>query len=165
MTVTFPPEVEKRVRLIAAQKGLAPDAYLLLLVQQDCGVAVTSEPSNGESAHPTNVVAESSPTGPDRSVEKFKPGIQLPPGISGQDAINALKSEWAADDDPDSLNRAIAALKNRTSNERAKIRERVMDGTPAPLPIPAGKTIFDVIPRIRGKETDQEVFDALERLS
>ncbi|MGH9839799.1 MAG: hypothetical protein ACREEM_13540 [Blastocatellia bacterium] len=69
------------------------------------------------------------------------------------------------DRDPDSLNRAIAKMKSRTPEERAAMRERVMEGMPDPLPIPEGKTIFDLVPRIRGNETEAEVFVALERLS
>jgi len=74
-------------------------------------------------------------------------------------------AETEADQDPDSLSRAISKMKNRSPEERAAMRERVLAASQAPMPLPEGKTIFDVIPRIRGKETDEEVFEALERLS
>lgn len=83
-----------------------------------------------------------------------------------QEKTNGLTLPPDDDDrDPHSLSRAIAKMKSRTPEERAAMRERVMKGTPEPLPIPAGKTIFDIIPHIRGNETDEEVFAALERLS
>jgi len=78
---------------------------------------------------------------------------------------NGLLAHFDDDRDPDSLSRAIAKMKSRTTEERAAMRERVMTGIPEPLPIPDGKTIFDIVPHIRGNETDEEVFAALERLS
>ncbi len=73
--------------------------------------------------------------------------------------------EGDVDEDPDSLSRAIAKMKSRTPDEVIAMRERVLSETPEPLPIPAGKTVFDMISGIRGDETDEEVFEALERLS
>ncbi|MBS1791359.1 MAG: hypothetical protein JST85_26850 [Acidobacteria bacterium] len=69
------------------------------------------------------------------------------------------------EEDPVSLSRAIAKMKNRSPEEVAAMRERVLAASHAPLPLPEGKTIFDVTPRIRGEETEEEVFEALERLS
>ncbi|MEK7832433.1 MAG: hypothetical protein AAB401_15185, partial [Acidobacteriota bacterium] len=65
----------------------------------------------------------------------------------------------------ESLSRAIATMKSRSPGEVAAMREKVLAASNAPLPLPEGKTIFDVIPSIRGEETDDEVFEALERLS
>lgn len=76
-------------------------------------------------------------------------------------ATNGFESE----EDPESLSRAIAQMKSRSPEEVAAMRERVLAASHPPLPLPGGKTIFDVIPRIRGEETDDEVFEALERLS
>ncbi len=120
MTVTFPLEVEQKLVAAAAQKGLAPDAYLLALLQKDWGGQTAVAPSNG---------------------------------ARGDDF------------DPEVLSRAIARMKSRTPAERAAMRERVMLGTPEPLPLPAGKTLFDMLPRLRGNETEAEVYEALERLS
>ncbi len=69
------------------------------------------------------------------------------------------------EEDPDSLRRAIASLKTRSPEESLAMRERVLAASRPPLPLPEGKTIFDVIPGIRGEETDEAVFEALERLS
>lgn len=165
MIVTFPLEVEKRVKAIAAQKGLAPEAYLVLLVQKDLGMQIAFEQPNGESAPPVNGTSEQAMTAQERAVGAFKPGIQLPPGVSGQDVMDTLKSDRADDDDPDALTKAILGFTNRTPEERAAIREELMKVIPAPLPIPEGKTIFDMIPCIRGNETEAQVFEALERLS
>jgi hypothetical protein len=84
-----------------------------------------------------------------------------------REKANGLNLSFADDDDrdPQALDRAIAKMKNRTPEARAAMRERVLKASPEALPIPAGKTIFDMIPSIRGKETDEEVFEALERLS
>lgn len=65
----------------------------------------------------------------------------------------------------DSLSLAIAKMKNRSPEEVVAMRERVLTASRPPLPLPDGKTIFDVIPTIRGEESDEIVFDALERLS
>jgi hypothetical protein len=82
-----------------------------------------------------------------------------------REKANGLNLLADDDRDPHSLDRAIAKMKSRTPEERAAMRERVMKASPEPLPLPAGKTVFDIIPRIRGKETDEEVLAALDRLS
>ena len=81
---------------------------------------------------------------------------------NGREQFNGAHDD---DYDPAVLARAVARMKNRTPEERAAMRARVMAGTPEPLPIPAGQTIFDVLPRLQGNETEEEVYEALERLS
>jgi CTP:molybdopterin cytidylyltransferase MocA len=164
MIIAFPLEVEKKVNAIAAQKGLAPEAYLVLLVQKDLEMQIAFEQPNGESAPAGNGNSEEAVTARERLVGACNPGIQLPPGVSGQDVMDALKSDRADGDDPDALTKAILKFTDRTPEERMAIREELMNVIPAPLPIPAGKTIFDQIPRIRGNETEAQVFEALERL-
>lgn len=78
---------------------------------------------------------------------------------------SANGGEKDADEDPESLNRAIAKMKNRSPEELAAMRERVLKASTAPLPLPQGKNVFDLIPGIRGTESDEMVFDSLERLS
>lgn len=177
MIVMFPSEVEKKIKERAAQKGLDTETYLIKLVQSDMGAKIAFEPSNGSDddhdpealnravAAIVNRTPEQRQAAQERAIREFKSQYELPPGASAQDVMDSLEDDRADDEDPDSLNRAIAKMKSRTPEERAAMRERVLKGTPEPLPIPAGKTIFDMIPRIRGKETDQEVFEALERLS
>jgi hypothetical protein len=64
------------------------------------------------------------------------------------------------------LDAAIARLNNRTPNEIAAARDRLLASSPEPLPIPEGKTLSDVIMgKWPGDETDEEVNLALERLS
>lgn len=72
---------------------------------------------------------------------------------------------FESEEDPESLSRAIAKMKSRSPEELAVMRERVLAASRAPLPISEGKTIFDLVPGIRGEETDEAVFEALERLS
>lgn len=69
------------------------------------------------------------------------------------------------DDDPEALARAIKAMIKRTPEEKKAAQERVLRECQPVRELPPGKTIFDVIPRIRGNETDEEVLLALERLS
>lgn len=78
---------------------------------------------------------------------------------------NSNGSERDADEDSASLRRAIAQMRNRTPEETLAMRERVLKKAPQPLPLPAGKTIFDIIPSLRGNETEEEVQMALACLS
>ena len=55
-----------------------------------------------------------------------------------------------------------ADLKNKPASYAADF---LRDALAEPLPIPAGKTVFDTFFRIRGDETEEQVYEALERLS
>lgn len=55
---------------------------------------------------------------------------------------------------------------NRTPEETRAIRERLLAATPPPREIPEGQNIFDVVMgRWPGDETDEQILDALEKLS
>ena len=55
---------------------------------------------------------------------------------------------------------------NRTAEEIAEARARVMQASPAPREIPDGKILEDmVVGQWPGDETDEQIFEALERLS
>jgi hypothetical protein len=161
MIVTFPLEVEQQVKDRAAQKGLDVASYLLSLVHKDTAVQSAFEQPNG------NGDVDYDPAALNRAaLREFQPTFELPPGMSAQDMWDSLKSDDRNDDDdPDALSRAIAELANRTPEQIEATRAEVMKAIPEPLPIPQGKTVFDMLFRIRGKETDEQVYADLERLS
>jgi hypothetical protein len=61
--------------------------------------------------------------------------------------------------------KAVERVANRTPEEREAIRQELLKAIPEPLPLPEGKTVFDMFFRIRGDETEEQVYEALERLS
>ena len=124
MTVTFPPEVEKRVLAAAAQKGLDLNTYFLSLVQKDWELPLPLEPSNGID-----------PNGFDE------------------------------DYDPDALNRMIARMTGRTLEQKRAAREKAIQRSQPKIELPLNVSPFDVMPIIRGDETDEEVIVALQELS
>lgn len=120
MILMLPPEVEEKVLARAAQRGLAPEAYLLSLVEED------------------------------------------------QDSQPALEGATADvdDTDPEALNRAVAAMINRTPEQLKAAQEKALREFPPARELPTwANSIFDVIPVIRGDETDEQVLAALEELS
>lgn len=76
----------------------------------------------------------------------------------------------AQDDDddiePNALAKAMAKMLSRTPEELANVRARIFQEMEPPLPLPEGKTLFDMVcGQWPGDETDEEVFEALKRLS
>ena|ERR1051326_986792 len=73
------------------------------------------------------------------------------------------------EDEPDeaySLEAAINRLNSRTPEEIASARKRLLEATPEPQPLPEGKTLAEVIMgQWPGEETDEEIFEALRKLS
>jgi hypothetical protein len=78
---------------------------------------------------------------------------------------NSNGLEHETDKDPHSLSRAIERMRSRTPEEVDAMRERVLKQASQPLPLPSSQTIFDIIPSLRGNETEEEVQLALARLS
>ncbi|MGH9835367.1 MAG: hypothetical protein ACREBD_17770 [Blastocatellia bacterium] len=79
--------------------------------------------------------------------------------------INGRSNE-DLDEDPYALEHAIAKLLSRTPEEVEQARERILQASRPPRPLPEGKTLYDVIcGQWPGDETDEEVFEALKRLS
>jgi hypothetical protein len=77
-----------------------------------------------------------------------------------------LTSEETAEGDTETLETAIAKMTSRTPEEIAAARERLLAASPQPRELPMGQTIFDaVMGKWPGDETDEQIFEALERLS
>lgn len=75
-------------------------------------------------------------------------------------------TEPAAPPAVDPLTEAIARLKNRTPEQVAADRDRLLALSPPPRPLPPGKTWIDmVVGQWPGDETDEQVREALEKLS
>ena len=71
-----------------------------------------------------------------------------------------------SDEEPDALTKAIAKLTSRTPEEAEAARARLFAQSRPPQPLPAGKTLADVISgQWPGDETDEEIEQALEKLS
>lgn len=69
-------------------------------------------------------------------------------------------------DDPAALVRAVAAMTNRTPEEIEAARARLFAKSRPPRPLPEGKTLQDVLSgQWPGDETDEEVYEALRKLS
>ena len=64
------------------------------------------------------------------------------------------------------LDEAIRKLTSRTPEQILAARERILAKSPVPTPLPPGKTLEDMVAGTwPGDETDEEIRDALERLS
>jgi hypothetical protein len=70
------------------------------------------------------------------------------------------------EDDPDALSRAITRMVNRTPEEIAEAQMRAIATCKPQNEIPPGKTLFDMVAgKWPGDETDEQIQEALERLS
>jgi hypothetical protein len=68
--------------------------------------------------------------------------------------------------EPDALTAAVNALINRTPEQKLADRAAVMKTARLGRPLPEGKTFFEVVQGTwPGDETDEQIFEALERLS
>jgi hypothetical protein len=83
-----------------------------------------------------------------------------------RDGKTVEPANGAADDyDPDALNRMIAKLTNRTPEEKLAARQRALEESRPQIELASDVSLFDVIPVVRGHETDEEVIAALKELS
>ena len=74
--------------------------------------------------------------------------------------------EGVEEKEVESLEAAIARMTSRTPKEIASVRERILAATPPPRELPEGKTIFDVVMgKWPGDETDEQIYEALRKLS
>jgi hypothetical protein len=77
-------------------------------------------------------------------------------------------SDEAGEDreDHDALKKAISSFFNRTPEELEQARERLLNASRPPRPLPEGQTLVDAVSgKWPGDETDEEVFEALRKLS
>ncbi len=71
-----------------------------------------------------------------------------------------------APENPDALTMAVNKLVNRSEGEMLASRARVMKTVRLGRPLPEGTTLADVVEgQWPGDETDEQIFEALERLS
>jgi hypothetical protein len=156
MIVTFPLEFEQEVKTKAAQKGLDVVSYLFSLVKKDTTPVIAFEQTNGNG----EIEAEK------QGIKKYYAMTGLPFSASPQEVWDKLNSlDQGDDEDPDALNRAVAALLNRTPEQKREAQEKAIRESQPQIALPANVSLFDVIPVIRGNETDAEVKQALKELS
>ncbi len=78
----------------------------------------------------------------------------------------SAKDGQREEDDPEALARTITRMMARTPEERKQAQEQTMQSCKPRHQIPANKTLFDMVAgKWPGDETDEEVNQALERLS
>ncbi len=121
MTVTFPPDVEKKIIALAAQQRIDPASFVLSLVEKELNGDLALAPVNG---------------------------------VDHDD-----------DYDPEAGNRAVAALINRTPEQIRAAQERAIREFRPKRELPPDVSPLEVLPVIRGNETDEEVLQALKELS
>ena len=69
------------------------------------------------------------------------------------------------DYEPEALHRAVAALVNRTQSQIKTAQERAIKEFKPARDLPPDVSPLEVLPIIRGDETDEQVFQALNELS
>lgn len=99
----------------------------------------------------------------------YENGVFKPTGpVSLPDGCEVVFEPQAVEE-PTALERAIAwaeSLKSRTDEEIEEARRRIDARSPPPRPLPAGKTLEDVVVGTwPGDETDEQINEALKRLS
>lgn len=118
MIVMFPPDIEKKLLELAAQRSVEPASLVASLVAKELNEEL------------------------------------------------ALSADAGDDDfDPDALNRAVAALLSRTPEEKRAAREKAIQESKPLIELPLNVSPFDVMPVVRGNETDAQVIQALKELS
>lgn len=121
MIVMFPPDVEKKLVALAAQRSVDPASLLASLVEREAKVELAVAPFNG---------------------------------VDQDD-----------DYDPEAGSRAVAALINRTPEQLKAAQERAIREFRPKRELPPDVSPLEVLPIIRGNETDEEVLQALKDLS
>ena len=119
MIITFPPDVEKKLIALAAQRSVDPASLVASLVAKE---------------------------------------------LSEEIALSADAGD-ESDFDPDALSRAVAALLSRTPEEKRAARQKAIEESMPTIELPPDVSPFDVMPTVRGNETDAQVIQALKELS
>ena len=89
-----------------------------------------------------------------------KVNSMTPTNLLEQPTLQSIAGE------PDALTAEVHALMNRTPEQKLADRAEVMKTARLGRPLPEGKTFFEVVQGTwPGDETDEQIFEALERLS
>lgn len=123
MVVMFPPDLEKKIIALAAQKRIDPASFVAFLVAKELG--------------DQNDLALANDVGHDEE-DDFDPEVGL---------------------------RAVAALINRTPEQISVARAKAIKEFKPKRELPPDVSPLEVMPVIRGNETDEEVIQALKELS
>ena len=115
--IVIPPELEKKIAILAAQRSLDPSSLIDSLVARELN--------------------------------------QPPAPAASQDD----------ESDPKALSRAVAALIGRTPEQKSAARQKSINESMPRIELPPDVSPFDVMPVVRGSETDEEVLKALKELS
>jgi hypothetical protein len=123
VVVMFPPDLEKKIIALAAQKRIDPASFVAFLVAKELGdqndLALANDVDHDEE-------------------DDFDPEVGL---------------------------RAVAALINRTPEQISVARAKAIKEFKPKRELPPDVSPLDVMPVIRGNETDEEVIQALKELS
>jgi hypothetical protein len=163
-TVAVPLSAETVAKLtgLAQRQGQTLETYLQKLAERKAeDGAETNGPANGAAIAPT-VAVHLQPDSEQRLRDKAREA-----GLSLQDYLEELAERDANKGGPnDRLQQEIAWLTNRTPEEIEETRRRLIALSPPPTPIPEGKTLSDMVEgKWPGDETDEQIREALERLS
>jgi hypothetical protein len=121
MIVIFPPDVEKKLIELAAQRCVDPEFLVASIIEKEL---------------------------------KNEVGL-----------ANDPDADHAGDLDPEALNQAVAALINRTPEQKRAAREWAIKEFRPKNELPPDVSPLEVMPVIRGNETDEQVLQALKELS
>ena len=117
----FPPDVEKKLIELAAQRRVDPASLLASLVEKEL--------------------------------------------MQELDHNHHTDDDQDADFDPEALNRAVEALINRTPEQKRAAREWAIKEFKPKNDLPPDVSPLEVLPVIKGNETDEQVLQALKELS
>lgn len=181
MVINISPETEKQLTEIAKRFGTPLPDYAGNLLETKLREETVKAKANGHSPEDENdpdrdpdaltkAIAELQSRTPEEREQARERLLQAsrPPLIPKLSEEQARKWGKGQDDDdgaaPDAL--ARAKLLSRTPEEIEQTRQRFFQEMETPRPLPEGKTLFDVIcGKWPGDETDEEVFEALRKLS
>lgn len=92
---------------------------------------------------------------------------RLPEGRKYKITVQFAEGQLPVEEEPvERLDAAITRLTSRTPEEIASIRQRILAANPLPRELPEGQTILDTIMgKWPGEETDEQIREALEKLS
>jgi hypothetical protein len=81
-------------------------------------------------------------------------------------SANESKCDTSDPEQPGALQLAIENMRNRTPEQIMADRELILSSSRRARPLPPGKTLLDMVEGTwPGDETDQEIYEMLERLS